>query len=1095
MSKKTIALAVCAALIGSAAMADAYVHYAVPAMSGIQRLKDVVPEDGVKGGAVRIVLAREEYEPGAFVIRATRDLGKTQLSLTEFKSADGGIFPAEDIDLKVVKVWYQNENAWFSYFGDTGKKLCPELLLNDEDLVRVDEKKHANYARLRSADGTARERWINPPYKLDKGYWGMWRGADSFSCMKPEFCDAETLQPVLLSKDESKCFFLTVHARRGTAAGIYRGAVKVGSFGEIPVEIRVLDFTLPRPKSYFDEAQDFLVNFYSYDCYSMIMEENGGNLERAKKQFLATMRNRVAHGEDMYWLRWNLFSSESLECIKMMQEAGMRTDWIVAPVDMPAKGATPEEMEAHFRQIAKKADEVIGHHNIYVCYGDEPGSQWLVDNRPLFRAIQKAGFRLILAGSDNIYRKAGYIYDWHNIAKTAENGTTAKMWNRLGSSAHIAWYSQEHVGPENPDFNRRQNGLAAYLSGYSAFCNYAHHYGPWNDDCSGYRPMVFSYGHARGVIDTLQWEGFREGIDDIRYATLLVRLARMAAKSSAIDTRYAGNLALEYLATIDKEADNLDACRAEMVNHILKLIGLCGAPADDPPILQAANIKDGFAPVKPFAELTLDDAAGDKGKYHDMLRWELTRGLVAAVGDKDAPAYFMNWQKVIRDWEKFRPLSIELKRTYYFGVLRAAIVAYTGLGEFDKALETVKDGQAVKRIPAERYELALMAEILALRGAKDAVSVAAKLAEVEPALAEGVPVKDRQTRFEIAASLGIISCDDVLAHGVADYYSSLLPGRDEKRRYEVGFAKGAERAPVQKLNRKYGGAGSEFLVTDVASGDRGNAASNGIDGDAPDVDMQIAADENDIRIVFTIHDEKARQYEACELDGGSFECYIAPGKNTPYSCLLVTVAENAKPYVFNTVYPGAGRRRMAPDSPVDMKSEVRYTDGEIICTVSLPWEAYAAQIPADGAEWDFEVIYWGSKACTWNGTDQVHGRSTWGRLVFKLGEEGQMKIRRKQLFKAVKAYKAEKNPRGNSPTAMRSGLFDYWKDSATGDAAFYETCLKPLEEELDAIAETIKSSMTDSEASAAYAKHFSDFHDIGYTVSRLRKRYLDDRQF
>ena len=131
-----------------------------------------------------------------------------------------------------------------------------------------------------------------------------------------------------------------------------------------------------------------------------------------------------------------------------------------------------------------------------------------------------------------------------------------------------------HTGPENPEFNRRQNGFAAYLSGYTALCNYCHEFGAYNDDSVGYRPMILAYGHYRGSIDTLQWEGFREGVDDIRYATLAVKLARKAAKSKKTDVRYAGNLTLQYLASFDRERGDLDACRYELISHILKMKGL-----------------------------------------------------------------------------------------------------------------------------------------------------------------------------------------------------------------------------------------------------------------------------------------------------------------------------------------------------------------------------------------------------------------------------------------------------------------------------------------------------------------------------------------
>ena len=547
---------------------DAFVHYAVPAMSTLQRLPDVYPDDGIAGGVVRIIAAKDEYEPGAFLIRATRDLGKTPLALTPFKTADGKLFPAADLDLKFVKVWYQNGNAWYSYFGDTGFKLVPELLVNDEDLIRVDTAKRANYARLSFADGKTGEQWINPPREMNRVFWDFHRSIPAFQPMRPEFRDAATLQPVNLPKGAFKNFFLTVRVRPATPAGLYMGAVRVGSHGEIPVAIRVLDFALPRPKCYFDDTLDFFVSSYTYNCFAMIMAQNGGDVELAKRQFKATMENLVAHNQDINWLRWGL-QAETFTCWRLMKEAGLRTDVAVG-------GVGAADTAAGARRNAEAVDRLLGHHNVYIGYGDEPSPRWVAAKRHIFKTNQEAGFKFILAGKDQVFRKAGYIYDWHNVAKAPEDGSTTALWNQFGSSPHVAWYAAMHVGVENPEYNRRQNGLAAYLAGYSALCNYAHHYGPYNDDATGYRPMVFAYGIYDGVLDTLQWEGFREGVDDIRYATAMVTLARQAAKSSLIDARYAGNKALQYLASFKRDADDLNTARGEMVRHILALRDILG---------------------------------------------------------------------------------------------------------------------------------------------------------------------------------------------------------------------------------------------------------------------------------------------------------------------------------------------------------------------------------------------------------------------------------------------------------------------------------------------------------------------------------------
>ena len=548
------------------------VHYALPAMSEVQRLADLYPVDGEAGAPVRIVAARGEYEPGAFSIYPLADLGKVKLSLTPFRSADGKVFPAGQLDLKLLKIWYQNKNAWYSYFGDTGFKLCAELLLNDEDLIQVDETREANYARLKAPDGSVSMQWINPPRQLDVRFPWHYRGTDIFAPMRPNFDDADTLQPVRLDKGRFTTFFLTANVAADTVPGLYSGSIRLEgqgkALGEIPVALRVLPFELPPPKCYFDTDKDFLTASYSYISLDMIMEENGGDLDLAKRQLNAVLRNQVEHNQTTHWMRGDRDDEVRL-MIETMKEVGMRPEPLLGGVRVQA-GGVQSDRELAARQAVAWFDQNAGHHNVYVGYGDEPGATWLVNARPVFEAYQEAGFKFIIAGGDSVFYKTGYIYDWHNIAKWPENSDSTRMWNEVGDN-HVAWYATMHVGPENPAFNRRQYGLANYLANYSATCNYAHHFGSYNDDRTTYRPMVFAYGVYGGVIDTIQWEGYREAIDDIRYATQLKRLAQKAAASGALATRYAGKQALQYMATLDRTKNDLNTVRYEMISRILTL--------------------------------------------------------------------------------------------------------------------------------------------------------------------------------------------------------------------------------------------------------------------------------------------------------------------------------------------------------------------------------------------------------------------------------------------------------------------------------------------------------------------------------------------
>ena len=188
----------------------------------------------------------------------------------------------------------------------------------------------------------------------------------------------------------------------------------------------------------------------------------------------------------------------------------------------------------------------------------------------MFRDYQKEGLKFFIAAKDQAFYAAGYFYDFFNTAYFPEQREPTRKWNEVGH-AFVAWYAAQHIGAENPSYNRRQNGLVPYLANYSALCNYAHHFGPYNDRRLTYKPMVFAYGSGSGVIDTIQWEGFREGLDDIRYATLMKKLALEANKHKDIDIQYQGRIALQYLAELDATSYDLGAARLEMIRMILNL--------------------------------------------------------------------------------------------------------------------------------------------------------------------------------------------------------------------------------------------------------------------------------------------------------------------------------------------------------------------------------------------------------------------------------------------------------------------------------------------------------------------------------------------
>ena len=91
----------------------------------------------------------------------------------------------------------------------------------------------------------------------------------------------------------------------------------------------------------------------------------------------------------------------------------------------------------------------------------------------------------------------------------------------------------------------------------------------WNDfDHARYRDHNFTYPTVDGVIDTLAWEGFREGIDDVRYVTTLEDMLEAVPGPHTPATIEARRYVESLRSALPP---NLQEVRAKLVYHILQL--------------------------------------------------------------------------------------------------------------------------------------------------------------------------------------------------------------------------------------------------------------------------------------------------------------------------------------------------------------------------------------------------------------------------------------------------------------------------------------------------------------------------------------------
>ena len=543
--------------------------YTVPALSNIPRVGDQFPMDGTFGAPLDIVMARGEFEPGSIQVYAFQDQDKVQLSMSPLKTADGKVLPADAVDLKVIKVWYQNNNAWFNYFGDFTKKLVPELLLNDEDLIRVDTEKKENYVRVNYENGK-KYIWISAPEQIDPG----------FNMSQEPVFDAAKLQPVKLDAYTFKQFFVTIRTTKDTAPGLYTGELSVGSLAKVPVRVRVLPFVLPDPKTYYDTNADFYTMLYCVPGMAQYYPQNGNVQEASDKKAFARLVNQLNHNVNypLYMGLWNGYKNlkDVKNSLALAKKAGMKMDPFFEAFSCAASRNTEHFLTSVRRaKIAKQElGKILGHTNLWPAGGEEPGFNGVVNARRNWKVVHDLGMHVMCNGGDRRHY-SGYN-DEFRVGGGFASLDAANFMHRIQSK--IGNYAGPHTGPENPDYMRRMHGINLYKKDYDMMYNYGYHEGGWNDfHPNTYRNMCLVYYTYDNVIDTLAWEGIREGIDDIRYATLMMTLAKEAAKfGNKTEVFYAGRKALQFMALLREEEADLPAMRMEVIRHIITLKAMLG---------------------------------------------------------------------------------------------------------------------------------------------------------------------------------------------------------------------------------------------------------------------------------------------------------------------------------------------------------------------------------------------------------------------------------------------------------------------------------------------------------------------------------------
>ena len=525
-----------------------WVIFVTDAMTNRRLLGNRWPQDLDSRERIDITACAGEYESATFSIYAVRDLRDVVLSISDLRSGARSL-DGSCIDPYAVKCWYQAGRG----IGDLGQRLLtPELLLKDDTLVRVDYEEQRNF--VRAAPGS--------DLYLDVS------GPDSSHLADLQPRDADELQPVDIPARSLKQFWLTAHLPAEAAPGTYEGTITVsaaeGLATELPVRVRVLPFALAEPAL---EYSIYYRGRLTADGQGSITSEG-----KSPEQFAAEMRDLVAHGVTNPTIYQGFDERLLSQVFDLREAAGMRGRRVYS-LGVGTGAPQTEEALAELRTGVQTWLDFIrarGYEELCVYGIDEASGDRLRAERQAFQAVHEVGAKVFVACYRDYFDVVGDLLDvpvWSG-APDAEEAAKAH-----GVGHRILNYGHPQCGVEEPETYRRNFGLLLWQAGYDGAMDYAYQHSfthIWNDfDNASYRDHTMAYPTVNGVVGTVEWEGFREAVDDVRYMTTLLE-AIEAAESAGADGAREARRAEAWVGAIDPQGD-LDLLRREIIARILAL--------------------------------------------------------------------------------------------------------------------------------------------------------------------------------------------------------------------------------------------------------------------------------------------------------------------------------------------------------------------------------------------------------------------------------------------------------------------------------------------------------------------------------------------
>ena len=374
-----------------------------------------------------------------------------------------------------------------------------------------------------------------------------------------EMRDPASLQAKDLSPGEGVQYFIIARVPSDALPGRYSGTAEVTSgdaaIAEVPIALTVLPFRLADP----------VLDYSIYYRGGKLGVKPGafasvGSEYKTDAQLTADVADMLDHG-----IRHPIWYTSHQRILNARNSFA-----ITGPVFVTYPNAPRADQTSYIQWSANVIGQLRagGCDPVYIAGPDEPN----VDKMAYTREVIDNAHRFL---GVKVFTAVCTPLSWENlrqhldlpivyIGRTTGREAVAK-WHGDGKPVYTYGLASFHA--DALEF-RKYYGLGAWKVGCDGAAPYAYQHAgddPWDAlqwQCN------FTWPTADGRISTVQWEGMRAAVSDVRYVSTLAKwLLKTAGPLADHPARVAAERAL---ASINPEGD-LDSERAKIIKHVLSL--------------------------------------------------------------------------------------------------------------------------------------------------------------------------------------------------------------------------------------------------------------------------------------------------------------------------------------------------------------------------------------------------------------------------------------------------------------------------------------------------------------------------------------------